>query len=267
MEEINLENNQYNQKEYKSFSEILGDSFRVLKENFLTYFVVFIIVAILGGAVSGMEYTVLNSGLLSNLISIVNLLVASVVSILYVGTTYNTLCPNKKRSIGDLMGSYIVPMILTQLLFFVILFMPLFIVLMALMFGLMLTDGFGMMMPIMIIFIILIAGCSVKFVFLPQAVVLSEQKYWQAIKWSWKKTSGHVGMIIGIGLTPAVLGIVIFFLMQADMMNLMTITIFSLLSSIIGIVVTLAISVLYIDVVLEEDDNDSDEILIYGGDF
>ena len=262
-----MENNQYNQKEYKSFSEILGDSFRVLKENILTYFVVFIIVAILGGAVSGMQYAMPHSGLLRNIISIVNLLVASVVSILYVGTTYNTLCPNKRLSIGDLMGSYIVPMILTQLLLFIILFIPLFIVLMGLMFGLMSTGGFGMMMPIMIIFMILIAVCSVKFAFLPQAVVLSEQKYWQAIKWSWQKTSGHVGMIIGIGLTPAILGIAVFFLMQANMMNLMTVIIFSLLSAIIGIVVTLAISVLYIDVVLEEDDNDSDEILIYGGDF
>lgn len=124
-----------------------------------------------------------------------------------------------------------------------------------------------MIMPIVVILMILVAACSIKFAFLPQAVVLSEKRYWQAIKWSWQKTSGHVGMIIGIGLTPAILGIAVFVLMKANMMNLVTIIVLSLLSAVVGIVVTLAISVLYIDVVLEEDDNDSDEILIYGENF
>lgn len=243
----------------KSVAEIFGDSIRVLKENWTTYLVLFLVMGLFGGAVTGFQFVLKNNSSLELLISIINGIVSAVVAVIYIGTSYNTLHPEKKYNISDLVREKIWKILLTQIIMFIIFFIPAFIVIFGLIAFIGTTGSIGAVMPTMLILILFMAAVVIKLIFVPHAIVLSDKQYWSAIKWSWQKTKGHVGKIILIGLTPALLGVLAFSLMRMDLMNIYLVTMLGIISGVFGVVIALAYSVLYIDVVVKYEEESPSE--------
>ena len=258
-----MENQNEVYKETKSISDIYSDSFKVLKENWSIYLIAFIVASVLGGAISGFRFVSNSNSALEILLTIVNAIVSAIMTIIYIGTTSNTIGKGNVRKIGELISENVWKLLLTQFILFLIFSVPAFIVIFAVIMLISTTGAIGMIMPLMMVFMLAVFILVLKLMFVPHSVVLSDKNYWNALKWSWQKTKGQVGKIFIISLTPALFGIVAFILLRMDMMNLFVMIVLGVLGGIVGVIVSIAYAVLYLDVVDTPEQIDNTESKLF----
>jgi len=262
-----MEERNYIEQERSSLGELFGKSFEVFKENWLTYLIAAITIGIIMGAIQGLQF-VLGQNTGYKLLSVViNGLAGAAISAIYITTAYNSV-RQTTLNVGDTVMEKIFPMFLTQMLLALIMMIPL-IALMMILIPMMFKFGASTTIFLVILFPITFF-IALKCAFLSQAIVLSDKRYWSAIKWTFSHTKGEVGGLIGIYIMPAIVGVIAFILMRTIGLssvttNLVIIIATSLIGGILSIIVSIATTLLYIEVAMPQEQ--VGETLIYGADY
>lgn len=263
-----MEENRYIRNERMSIGQIYSESFRIFKENWLTYLVAAVTTGIVLGCANGLSFLFGQSRVYSLLLTIINIIATAIITTLYIGTAYNSMREDRKE-IGALIGAKIIPIALTQLLLYVLLFIPGFIVMFGAIQFMLHTASSGSIIVITIMIFAIAIPVGLKMAFLLHSIVLSDQHYLSAIKWSFSKTKGEVLRIIAINIAPLSIAIV------AQLVNakgawfsgmgaLISLVILGVIGAIIGVIVVIAMTVLYIDKVFEQENTQIGETLTYG---
>ncbi len=253
-----MEENQYIEKERLGLSEIYGESFRIFGENWLTYLIAAIIVGVVVGAISGLGLIFGGSKLYSLLTAIINVIVGAAITTLYIGTAYNSMRQDQKN-IGALIGEKVFPIALTQLLLYLLLLIPGFVVMFAAIQLMMYSGSGGSVVAVTILIFTLAIPVALKMAFLLHSIVLSDQHYLAAIKWSFSKTKGETFRIIGINIVPVLIAVIVHVLNAngfwfSGMAALISLVVLGFIGTIVGVIVVIAITVLYIDAVMDEEE-------------